>query len=199
VLAANLALLLRGMPSLDSLDAGFTRGSVQAQGTYALAYRAVAELAARDPARGLTLFFDYWKASGRFDVAVRRAYGMTAGQFEHVWQTNTRRRYGGLALFADLSVVAAVTLFLVLPFYLARRRRDRLRMQALRRADEEAERRDTASAIEALLLSLASPGDAARPPEPESPPRGPAPPPSGPPSDRPPPQPPPFGQRPQPE
>ena len=45
----------------------------------------------------------------------------------------------------------------MLPFYVIRRRRDRLRMAALVRADVEAERRDAASAIEALLRSIASP------------------------------------------
>ena len=167
VLGANLALLFRGMPALDSLDAGFAGGSLRAEGTYALAYRAVAELAAQDPERGLTLFFKYWKATGRFEPAVRSAYGLTQTQFEEIWRTRTRRRYGGIALVADLSIAAALTLFLVMPFYVIRRRRDRLRMAALVRADEEAERRERASIIEALLRSLSSPlasaGDSAPP------------------------------------
>ena len=182
VLGANIALLFRRMPGLDSLDAGFFGGSLRAEGTYALAYRAVVELAARDPERGLTLFFQYWKETGRFDIAVRRAYGLTQSQFEQIWQSRTRRRYGGLAFFADLSVTAAMTLFLVLPFYVIRRRRDRLRMAALVRADREAEQREAASAIEALLRSIplpftgnsdtrqqpAPPPDESRPPPRES-------------------------------
>ena len=155
VLGANLALLFRGMPALDSLDAGFAGGSLRAQGTYALAYRAVAELAARDPERGLTLFFGYWKDTGRFETALRTAYGLTQGQFEEIWRARTRRRYGGLALVADMSIAAAVTLFVVMPFYVIRRRRDRLRMAALVRADEEAERRERETIIEALLRSIA--------------------------------------------
>jgi hypothetical protein len=154
ILGANLVLLFRGMPSLDSLDNGFAGGSLRAEGTYALAYRAVAELAAQDPERGLTLFFEYWKQSGRFETAVRAAYGLTQPGFEEIWRKRTRRRYGGLALVADLSIASALTLFLVMPFYVIRRRRDRLRMAALVRADEEAERREAASAIEALLRSL---------------------------------------------
>jgi hypothetical protein len=157
ILGANLALLFRGMPPLDSLDAGFGGGSLRAEGTYALAYRAVAELAARDPERGLTLFFRYWKDTGRFESAVRTAYGLTQPEFEDIWRVRTRRRYGGLALIADLSVAAALTLFIVMPFYVIRRRRDRLRMAALIRADEEAERRERESIIEALLRSIASP------------------------------------------
>ena len=157
VLGANIALLFRRMPSLDSLDAGFQGGSLRAEGSYALAYRAVVELAARDPERGLTLFFQYWKETGRFDIAVRRAFGLTQPQFEAIWQSRTRRRYGGLAFFADLSVTAAMTLFLVLPFYVIRRRRDKLRMEALVRADRDAEQREAASAIEALLRSIPLP------------------------------------------
>ena len=157
VLGANLALLFRGMPPLDSLDAGFGGGSLRAQGTYALAYRAVAELAAQDPTRGLTLFFRYWKDTGRFESAMRTAYGLTQSQFEEIWRARTRRRYGGLALVADMSIAAAITLFIVMPFYVIRRRRDRLRMAALVRADEEAERRERESIIEALLRSIAFP------------------------------------------
>jgi hypothetical protein len=170
ILGANLALLFRGMPPLDSLDAGFGGGSLRAQGTYALAYRAVAELAARDPERGLTLFFRYWKETGRFESAVRSAYGITQGQFEEIWRARTRRRYGGLALAADLSIAAALTLFIVLPFYVIRRRRDRLRMAALVRADEEAERRERQTVIEALLRSISSPMASAGDPPPPSPP-----------------------------
>jgi hypothetical protein len=175
ILGANLALLFRGMPPLDSLDAGFAGSSLRAQGTYALAYRAVAELAARDPERGLTLFFRYWKETGSFESAVRSAYGITQGQFEEIWRARTRRRYGGLALAADLSIVAAVTLFIVMPFYVVRRRRDRLRMAALIRADEEAERRERESVIDALLRSLSSPlASAGDPPPPRPPPDEPA-------------------------
>ena len=179
VLGANLALLLRGMPSLDSLDAGFAGGSARAGGSYALAYRAVAELAALDPERGLTLFFRYWKETGRFDIAVRSAYGITQARFEEIWQRRTRRRYGGLALVADLSIAAMTTLFLVLPFYVIRRRRDRLRMAALVRADVEAERREAESAIEALLRSIPLPPQ--NPPGPSEP--GDGSPPSPPPDD----------------
>jgi len=170
VLGANLALLFRGMPALDSLDAGFAGGSLRAEGTYALSYRAVAELAAQDPERGLTLFFRYWKETGRFESAVRSAYGITQGQFEEIWRARTRRRYGGLALAADLSIAAAVTLFIVMPFYVIRRRRDRLRMAALVRADEEADRRERESVIEALLRSISPPMTSAGEPPPAPPP-----------------------------
>ncbi len=149
VLATNLALLARGMPTLDTLEAGFYEGSAEAEASYALAFRAVSDLAALDPERGLTLFFRYWKESGRFDSAVRQAYGLTATAFEKGWQERTRRRYGVLALVTNLSLATSVFLVAFLPLWISRRRRDRRRMEALRAADEAAERE--ARALDALL------------------------------------------------
>jgi hypothetical protein len=86
VLAANLALVTRGVPHLDDLDAYFTAGEGSAQEGYAFAYRAVADLAALDRERGLALFFTYWRQTSRFDLAVRQAYGITADAFETEWR-----------------------------------------------------------------------------------------------------------------
>jgi hypothetical protein len=148
-LTTSLALLARGMPSLDSLDARFYGGAGDAEEAYALAFRAVADLASQDQARGLGLFFRYWRESGRFEVAVRQAYGITAAGYEQLWQQRTRRRYGALALVANLSLATSVFLVLFLPLYVNRRRRDRARLEALRAADQAAERE--AAALAALL------------------------------------------------
>ncbi len=138
VLLANVALLYRRMPALDSLDRRLVRGAREAEGAYALAHRAVAELAALDPERGLTLFFRYWKADGRMDPAVRAAYGMTLDGFEDHWRSRTRRRYGVLAVLGELTLGAGFALFVVLPLYVARRRRDARRWAELREADRQA-------------------------------------------------------------
>jgi hypothetical protein len=151
VLAASVALLVTGIPSLDSLEAGFYGGARRAGQSYALAYRAVADLASLDPERGLALFFRYWKETNRFDEAVRRAYGVTAARYEELWQQRTRSRYGALALLANLSAATAVFLVLFLPLYLARRRRDRARLAAMRAADEAAEREERDGALAAIL------------------------------------------------
>lgn len=134
-LTANVALALHGMPTLDELDDDFSGGTTQATEAYALAYRAVAELAALDPDRGLALFFADWKATGSLDQGIRRAYGMTLAGFEQLWRQRTRRRYGGLALFSDLSLAAVICLVVIAPFYLMRRRSDRERMAELEAAD----------------------------------------------------------------
>ncbi len=151
VLAASVALLLHGLPSLDSLENGFYGGARRAEQSYALAYRAVADLASLDPERGLALFFQYWRQTQRFDVAVRQAYGVTAAHYEELWQNRTRSRYGALALLANLSVATGVFLVLFLPLYVGRRRRDRARLEAMRAADEVAEREEREGALAAIL------------------------------------------------
>ena len=139
VLATNFALALRGMPNFDELDDRFTEGATSAQAAYALAYRAVDDLASIDPVHGLARLFEEWKRTGSLDHAMRSAYGMTLAGFERDWQLRTRRRYGGLALFSDLTLATVILLLIVTPLYLARRRRDRQRMAALVAADAVAE------------------------------------------------------------
>ena len=167
-LATSFALVLRGVPPLDSLDSGFAGGAARADAAYALAYRAVAELAALDPERGLTLFFQYWKESGSMERAIRAAYGLTQTGFEQRWAQRTRRRFGGLAFLANVTLGLGLTLVLVLPLYLVRRRRDRRRMAALRAADEAAERANRESAIAELLRGL-PPAPPTAPPSPTGP------------------------------
>ena len=159
VLAANVALALKGTPSLDELDDGFRGGSVAAQSAYALSYRAVTELASLDPARGLTLFIQYWADGNSLDRAMRQAFGLTLNGFEKEFQRRTSRRYGGLALFADLSIAMLVLTALLLPFLFARRGRDRRRLRAMVAADEAAERAEQRSAIAQLLREI-GPGSA---------------------------------------
>ena len=164
-LAANVALALRGAPSLDELEASFEGGSAAAQSAYALSYRAVVDLSSLDRDRGLTLFFGYWKQSGSMDVAVRRAFGTTLAGFEKDYQSRTRRRYGALAVVADMSLVLFVVSLLVLPFFIARRLRDRQRLRLMLAADAAAERAAQASALAFLLGEVppAGPAPAADP------------------------------------
>ncbi len=150
-LAANLGLALRGTPSFDELDRDFSAGTMTAQTAYALAYRAVVELASLDAQAGLTPFFVQWRANGSFDRAVRSAYGITLADFELRWRDRTRRRYGALALVSDAALGGLLMLVVVFPLYVARRQRDRRRLAELVAADEAAERAARDSVIEALL------------------------------------------------
>jgi hypothetical protein len=162
LLTANIALAMRGVPSLAALDTGLMGRETEADVSYALAYHAVADLAALDPERGLSLFFQYWRETGSLDQAVRRAYGIPVETFETQWRAQVRRRYGVLAVLSDLTVASLILLVMLLPLYIARVRRDRRRLAALRAADAqaeaqtaaEAERQAQRDAIEALLNSL---------------------------------------------
>ncbi len=103
-LSANVALAMRGTPTLIALDSEFDAGATTAQNAYALAYRAVVELAELGGTNGLASYFVAWKREGDMDRAMRSAYGLTLDGFEKRWQQRTRRRYGGLALLGDVRV-----------------------------------------------------------------------------------------------
>jgi hypothetical protein len=154
VIATNLALAWRGFPSLDALDSAFYGGATRASAAYALAHRAVAELASLDRERGLGLFFPYWRDERRLDAAIRRAFGETQGAFEEQWRRATRRRYGALAIFADLTVGAVILLIVLVPLHLSRRRRNRERLKTMAATESAVEAKERESAIEALLKSV---------------------------------------------
>jgi hypothetical protein len=171
VLATNVALALRGAPTFEQLEASFAGGSTAAQSAYALSYRAVAELASLDPERGLTLLFQYWVDARSLDVAIRRAFGMTLAGFEKEFQRRVRRRYGLLALVADLSLVFLVTGAALLPFFASRRARDRRRLREMLAADAAAEQAERDSILADMLGPESSPSPQTNPPagEPSTP------------------------------
>lgn len=156
-LATQVALALRGVPTLEGIDSAFYGGATRAQYAYALAHRAVADLAALDPQRGLALLFTEWRRRGSLDAAVRHAYGITLGTYEAMWRRRTRRRYGALGVVTDLTLALVILLAVIAPLYMARRRRDQMRLAALRERDAEAEQRERESAIAALLGSANDP------------------------------------------
>jgi hypothetical protein len=164
-LATSVALVLRPVPGIDSLDDYFIGGEQRADEGYALAHRAVAELAAMDERRGLALFFAYWKQTGSMDRAVRDAYGLTLADFDQRWRDRTRRRYGGLALTADFALLGLLGGVTLLPLWVARRRRDRRRLEAMRAADDAADRALRESALAALLFEAGLPRTPSEPGE----------------------------------
>ncbi len=161
VLMTNIALAFRGMPTLDELEDSFGGGANAAQSAYALAYRAVAELAQMNGDHGLALFLGYWRETKSFERAMRRAFGMTSADFEKRWRQRTRRQYGVLALVSNISLAGFLLLFILMPLYIVRRRRDLRRLQKMREADAAAELA-AQSAIDAMLR----PADTDEPPRP---------------------------------
>ncbi len=160
-----IGLVWRTLPSRDSLEAGFYAGASRAEWSYALAHRVVAELAALDDQNGLRNFFTEWKSSQSFEIAVRRAFGMTGLQFDERWQGQVRRQYGALSFVANLSLIGGIFGLLLGPLFVLRRRRDRRRLEAMRAADAVQETALRASALEALLaIEDAPPADPSPPP-----------------------------------
>jgi peptidoglycan/xylan/chitin deacetylase (PgdA/CDA1 family) len=151
VLATNIAFALRGPTTFAALDSTFSGGASRATAAYALAHRAVAELSTLDRSRGLALFFTYWRETRSLDRAMRQAYGLTQDGFEERWRTRTRRRYGVLAIVTDVGVVAGGALIILLPMYVSRRRRQKERLETLRKREEDQARRARESALDALL------------------------------------------------
>ncbi len=151
VLETNVAIALRGVPTLDELDASFGRGKVAAQSAYALAYRAVAELAGPDRGRGLAQFFEYWRSSRSLERALRLGYGLTLESLEQQWSRRTRAQYGILSLFGNLTITAVIFLVILAPLYVARRRRDRERLEKMRASEAAADEAARRSALEELL------------------------------------------------
>jgi hypothetical protein len=165
--AANLALAVGGVPTLDQLEGYFAEGATTARAGYALATSAVADMAGLDPQRGLTEVFRNWKATGSLDQALRRADYTTLDGFEAAWRKRARRRFGALALMEDLTLLGVLFGVFALPLWLARRQRDRRRMAALVAADaaEDAALREQAIAE---LLGLRVPDRGAARNEPDA-------------------------------
>lgn len=154
VIATSLGLVWRGMPTLAGLDSGFYGGSEQAERSYALAHRAVAELAAMNPDRGLAPLMANWQRDGSFERALRQSHGMSSLDFERFWRGRVRRQFGALALAADLSVLSVLLTLLLGPMWWQRRQRNRRRLERLREADAAQEVRERESALAALLGEL---------------------------------------------
>lgn len=150
-LETSVSLAWRSMPGGDELDAGFYGGSSRAQYTYALSHLAVAEMQAIDEKRGLTNFFAEWKRTGKYDLALRQAYGMTTTSFDNYWHGRVRRQYGVLALVANLSLAFGFVSLMIGPLYWSKRRRNKQRLEVMRANEAVQEARARRSAMEALL------------------------------------------------
>ncbi len=87
------------------------------------------------------------------EQAIRRAYGITGAAFEEHWRRQTERRYGALALAANMSVALGLIGVVVVPLYLMRLRSKRRRLAAMLAADEARERAERESALRAILES----------------------------------------------
>jgi hypothetical protein len=126
-------------PPLDSLTLTWPRGRASAESAYLLAATAVEYLVEASGERGLEVFIRVWRDEGGFEVALRRVYGVTTGQFEEDWRAWVRRRYGWLYVLTHSALVWAALAIVAMILLRIRRRRDREHMARLR-ASEPPER-----------------------------------------------------------
>ena len=164
-LAANAALVFRSMPTLSSLDTLLaSRRGTDARAGYALALRAVADLAAVDRARGLEPLFAAWKERGTFDLAMRRAYAQTSDDFERDWRRRTRWQFAFLAVAVNSAMGGLLLVAMLVPLYRSRRRRQQQRLAEMRRREAITEQAMRSVALDALLQSI-GPAEAPRRPD----------------------------------
>jgi hypothetical protein len=129
------AFLLGRGPRLDSLTLSWPRGAEQARLAYLLSASAVQYLVEIGGERAFTALLDVWREEGSFDVALRRVYGMTPGQFETSWRRMVQRRYGWLLALSQVTVLWGFLAIFLVALYILRRRRSREKLDRMEAED----------------------------------------------------------------
>ncbi|HEU0013695.1 MAG TPA: hypothetical protein VFQ45_08420 [Longimicrobium sp.] len=128
----RLAFLLGRAPPLDSLELGWPRMEGRARLAYLLSATAVDHLRRRSGEEGFALLLRNWRVEGSLDRAVRVTFGITPGQLEQEWKRDVKRRYGWLAVGANLGLLWFLVALLTLALWFPKRRRNRARVEAMR-------------------------------------------------------------------
>ncbi len=129
---------LRGHASLSELSLRFPGYREGAAAAYLLSYTAVEQLLSLGGEPGLRALFVALADGSSLDDAVRRVYGLTADQFEARWRRAVSGRYGTLYVLSRAAVFWIGVTLLVLWVGGRRRRRDRARLERMRREELEA-------------------------------------------------------------
>jgi len=130
-LLMNWRLLSGRVPMLDQVTADLRGGRPEAEAAYAFASTAVLYLERLGGGRGLAPLLANLAAEPDLDQALRATYGMTLAQFETAWRGDLKGRYGWLLLFASFTALWVMVLSVVGLAWRYRRRRDRVRREAL--------------------------------------------------------------------
>jgi len=130
-LLMNWRLLGGRVPMLDQVTADLRGGRPEAEAAYAFASTAVLYLERLGGGRGLAPLLANLAAEPDLDQALRATYGMTLAQFETAWRGDLKGRYGWLLLFASFTALWVMVLSVVGLAWRYRRRRDRVRREAL--------------------------------------------------------------------
>jgi hypothetical protein len=128
--------LLRGQtPPLDSLSLGWPRNEGRARLAYLLSASAVAHLASSRGERAFAAFLADWREHGDMEAAMRNVYQLNLALFEREWRAMVRRRYGWLLALSQVTVFWVAVAALVFILGIARRKRNRERLEELRREE----------------------------------------------------------------
>lgn len=130
-LALNWRLLRGRPPTFRELDRDLRSGPAHARAAYVLAGSAVLYLERIGGQRGLEPLVERLREQRAFELAVRAAHLMSVEELETAWHKDLRRRYGWLLLTSSLSLFWGVTALVVGVVWWRRRRRDRVRREAL--------------------------------------------------------------------
>lgn len=131
----RVALATGRLPPLDSLALSWPRDRASADLAYLLAASAVEFLVDRSGERGVEILLARWNREGSFESAVRGTYGLTGSQLEEAWRRFIRSRYGWLAVLSGSLFFWLLAGGLLGVLFLIRRRRDRAKLERLRREE----------------------------------------------------------------
>jgi hypothetical protein len=132
----RLAFALNRAPPLDSISLAWPVAGADAEIAYLLALTTIAYLVEHGGGEeGLRIFLERWRDGGALEPALRRTYGLTLAQFEHDWLRQVESRYGWALLFTHSFLAWIPLAGLVVILTIRRRRRLKVRLEALR-ADE---------------------------------------------------------------
>ncbi|TVP47319.1 MAG: hypothetical protein EA350_05600 [Gemmatimonadales bacterium] len=135
----RVALARGSAPPLQELTLAWPRDRQSAELAYLLSASAVTYLVEESGIRGMEVFLDRWQESRSFDRAFRETFGMSPSQFESRWIQHVRRRYGWMIFLSQTAFVWGILGVVLLVLFGIRRRRDRERLERLRRNEASGE------------------------------------------------------------
>ena len=128
--------MVRGQaPRLDSLSLRWPRDEARARLAYLLSASAVAHLANSRGPNAFRAFLSEWRDVGDMEIAMRGVYQLQPELFEREWRSMVRRRYGWLLAISQVTVFWVAIAGLVFLLGIARPRRNRERLEELRREE----------------------------------------------------------------
>ena len=128
----RLLIALGRAPALDSLTFQWPADRASAEVAYLMAATTVEYLVQASGEGALELFLERWRDDGRFDLAMRRVYGVVPAQLETDWRAWVKKRYGWLRVASQTAIAWLLLAALLFVTVRARRRRRVERLATLR-------------------------------------------------------------------